>query len=484
MNSIILFLKNLTTTVKRSPVEIFLCLGVFVLMQIFDVKRIFAALYFFPLYFAISYSANLMFTTVKRYLYYVSILVSIIIIFNIVFLLPLSTREVAPSFISTISAFLLIVLSKCKKDNYNFTLTAFYLCINIGTALLFTFIWTAGVWSIITAIESLFSLDTGNFMETVLQFSFFVLFPLLFMTLEKRQDQDIRPKAFNILINYILIPFIIIYAFILYTYFGKIIALWCLPKGVVAISSMIFLLSVIVVAALRLLFERKNLDIIFNKLLYFTLPAITLLWISTIYRINEYGFTGDRLYLLLTTIILTIWCVCSNFKRLNSYYHISVVSVSIYLVFTFIPYVSYYNFEERKMDSLDPAKEEIINLRIHTYGKPIMEEITDYKTIYTAFDFKEKVTNDSLEITIPDDNDVLIFKIACDDVINYILKESGIKNINAHKFAILESKDMVSYYKNKKYMIIFNSIYLKYDTAIKKIEIDNCHIKTILTQRD
>lgn len=66
---------------------------------------------------------------------------------------------------------------------------------------------------------------------------FSIIFPLLFLMFNERRERSWLPfksKLFDVLLNYVLSPALLIYAVILYLYFIKIAVLWSLPKGAVA----------------------------------------------------------------------------------------------------------------------------------------------------------------------------------------------------------------------------------------------------------
>lgn len=116
------------------------------------------------------------------------------------------------------------------------------------------------------------------------------------------------PKLLRILILYIIMPLLTAYTLILYAYFGKIIITRTWPVGLV--SHLVLWYSVIVTLVLFFItpilhessWAHRFLKI-FPKVL---LPLIMMMFISIGIRINAYGVTEPRYYV----VILALWVFC------------------------------------------------------------------------------------------------------------------------------------------------------------------------------
>ncbi|AWI05118.1 DUF4153 domain-containing protein [Clostridium drakei] len=113
------------------------------------------------------------------------------------------------------------------------------------------------------------------------------------------------PKLLRILLLYIVMPLIAVYTIILYIYFGKIIITKQWPVGLV--SHLVLWYSVIVTIVLFFITPIKNHSSwqnnffkIFPKII---LPLIVMMFISIAIRLNAYGVTERRYFVL----ILGIW---------------------------------------------------------------------------------------------------------------------------------------------------------------------------------
>lgn len=125
--------------------------------------------------------------------------------------------------------------------------------------------------------------------------------------LEKSVEYPSGLKTFG---QYILLPLLMIYFVILYTYGAKIIFTWDWPKGVV--SYMISAYSVLGILTFLLLYPWGKIEGTtwvkkFSKLFYILmLPLIALLFMALSIRISEYGITINRYLVAVLGIWLTI----------------------------------------------------------------------------------------------------------------------------------------------------------------------------------
>ena len=177
--------------------------------------------------------------------------------------------------------------------------------------------------------------------------SLFVGAPLVFLYLDHEWESGKSSiKDFNIsgisdiVINYILSPALILYTLILYVYIAVVAVTWSLPKGNVALMVIGFIITAFSVKALLPLLDRQNFKGFFRYLSYISVLPITLFWIGIIYRIRQYGFTEERVYLLVTGAIITYTVVEFLKERSGSYLRIGYTVLIAGAIFTFAPWIS------------------------------------------------------------------------------------------------------------------------------------------------
>jgi len=190
------------------------------------------------------------------------------------------------------------------------------LFIRILTAILFSGVLYLGLSFALLAIDYLLGIEIreqfygelGVIIVGIFNTWFFLAgIPEKISKLDKVQDY---PKGLRIFSQYILIPLIVIYLMILYSYTIKIMITWDWPEGTV--SLLILALSIIGMLALLLLhpysYRTENAWIRkFSKSFYIALlPLIIVLFLAIWIRVSDYGITVSRYFL----ILLAIWLAC------------------------------------------------------------------------------------------------------------------------------------------------------------------------------
>ncbi len=127
------------------------------------------------------------------------------------------------------------------------------------------------------------------------------------------------PIALKKFTQFVLIPLISIYLVILLSYEMKIITLFSLPVGWV--SNLILVFAIFGILSLLLIHpianDKGNVWMrTFHKWFYYLLvPLLCLLFWAILYRINLYGFTHERYYVIALSIWLTILTLYFIFKK-------------------------------------------------------------------------------------------------------------------------------------------------------------------------
>ena len=200
------------------------------------------------------------------------------------------------------------ILRLRNKENYEFHV----LSINYSIAI--TFIYSAvlyiGIIFILFTIDQLFdaNIDGKYYYYTFLIITFIFGVSLFISKLDKinedYKDYDYS-NALKILLIYIVIPLISIYTLILYVYFAKIIVTWEWPKGLVSNLVLWYsTLSVFIIFLITPILEEKKIakyfKIWFPKLV---LPILLMMFMSIYQRIDQYGFTENRYFV----VVLGMW---------------------------------------------------------------------------------------------------------------------------------------------------------------------------------
>jgi len=136
------------------------------------------------------------------------------------------------------------------------------------------------------------------------------------------------PKGVSFIANYILVPLMVVYMTILYTYFLKIIVQWELPRGnlgwMITVFGTIGIITKLLAYPIR---ESGNrLLVLFDKYYFYALIVpIILLSIAIGVRIHEYGITEQRYAVLIIGLWFTTVVLISIYTK--NQFHIKYIPI-------------------------------------------------------------------------------------------------------------------------------------------------------------
>lgn len=195
-----------------------------------------------------------------------------------------------------------------NDDNYEYYIMEMYY--NFALTFIYSLVLYLGIAAIFLTIDGLFDVNIkGQFyyyMFLIVSLIFGVsLFTSKIPKVEERFGGIEYTKSLKVLILYIVIPLISIYTAILYVYFGKIIVTMDWPRGLV--SHLVLWYSTISVGIIFLITPilednklAKSFKIWFPKVV---LPILLMMFIAIWKRVDQYGITENRYYL----IVLGLW---------------------------------------------------------------------------------------------------------------------------------------------------------------------------------
>jgi len=191
------------------------------------------------------------------------------------------------------------------------------LFLRILTSGLYSFVLYCGLALAILAVEKLFKFD---FYDNIYLYIFFVIggiFNTIFFLngVPEIDNHEVPlqlnyPKGLKNFTQYVLLPLISLYLVILICYEAKILITLSLPVGWVSYLVLAFAITGILSFLLvhPIANESGNLWMrTFSRWFYFLLiPLLVLLFWAILYRINIYGFTHERYYVLLLSVWLAV----------------------------------------------------------------------------------------------------------------------------------------------------------------------------------
>ena len=313
----------------------------------------------------------------------------------------------------TLIAALVVGTSFVGKFNYHKDFVAYVAKILKAFIIsnIYSFIVFVGISGIIFALNSLFKFNFESTVYLRVAIFSFILFNVVtfFSDFPKVRDSftDYKyPKAFRILLVYIITPIVIIYTAILLAYFVKILVLWQIPNNLI-VNLVIWFASFSIVY----LFFLSRVDSItfinkFKIVFPFTLfPLLGMMFFAIYLRIKEYGMTENRYIVIAVGLWIFLSLIYYIFYRENS--NISIpIFLSVIILITGLGPASATSlsirsqnarFEKLLRDNKMIAGEEIKpNINIESDAKSQIVDIVSYmvrtdrveKLSYMPKDFK------------------------------------------------------------------------------------------------
>lgn len=166
--------------------------------------------------------------------------------------------------------------------------------------------------------------------------------PTLFLMMVDRWERAERraSRVLEVLVNYVLVPAVVIYAALLYLYAAKILVVWTLPRGGIAWMVSVFVFVSLVVRMIRELLERRTCEWFFRWFGVVTLPAAVLFWAGVARRVGEYGLTESRVWLLACGAAMTLVVVLFLFRRTGRYLWCCIGALVLFGAVTYVPALS------------------------------------------------------------------------------------------------------------------------------------------------
>ena len=221
-----------------------------------------------------------------------------------------------------------------EKNNQEFTYRNFTNLFHLGLATMVWLLVFGLVAAILFTITTLFNVE---FSDSFYQYFYTSLGiftqPLFFLVLQQRQVQAEMTlnHIFDILVNFVLAPALMIFTVLLYAYVVQIIFEGVLPKGMLANITLPYLLGGLGVYALRSICAKARWETFFKFYPYLAIVPIVLLWLAIDRRISAYAWTEQRIYLVALATAITIAYAILTVPKIRQYRLISaVVMVAIF----------------------------------------------------------------------------------------------------------------------------------------------------------
>ena len=221
-----------------------------------------------------------------------------------------------------------------EKNNQDFTYRNFTNLFDLGLATMVWLLVFGLVAAILFTITTLFNVEFSDsfYLHFYTSLGIFTQ-PLFFLVLQQRQvkSEMTLNHIFDILVNFVLAPALMIFTVLLYAYVVQIIFEGVLPKGMLANITLPYLLSGLGVYASRSICAKARWETFFKLYPYLAIVPIVLLWLAINRRISAYAWTEQRIYLVALATAITIAYAILTVPKIRQYRLIStIVMVAIF----------------------------------------------------------------------------------------------------------------------------------------------------------
>ena len=273
-----------------------------------------------------------------------------------------------------------------KNDSYYYT---YKLLVSLLITFIAYILLILGILGTLFSISLLFEINIASHLYTNISiFILGIIMPSIFLTIIPQMNvkNEAYPNYINKIIMFVILPILIIYTFVLYAYFLKILLEFNWPSNM--LGNLIIYYSLISIIVLYFINNISNkYTNLFKKIYPYTLiiPLIMML-ITFIIRINEYGFTEIRYYgiLLFIFVLLSILLI----KKMHKVKYIPIVLSVLLLISAFGPMSSFnisINSQEKRLENILIDNNMLINNKI-IINNNINEESKDkIRSIITYF---------------------------------------------------------------------------------------------------
>ena len=226
-----------------------------------------------------------------------------------------------------------------EKNNQGFTYRNFTNLFHLGLATMVWLLVFGLVAAILFTITTLFSVEfSDSFYEHFYTSLGIFTLPLFFLVFQQRQAKSEMTlnRIFEILVNFVLAPALMIFTVLLYAYVVQIIFEGVLPKGMLANITLPYLLGGLGVYALRSICAKARWETFFKFYPYLSIVPIVLLWLAIDRRISAYAWTEPRIYLVALATAITIAYAILTVPKIRQYRLISAVVILAIFAMTWV----------------------------------------------------------------------------------------------------------------------------------------------------
>lgn len=241
----------------------------------------------------------------------------------------------------TIALYMLFSIIPYFRKKTNYELYVIKLFTRFVTTYVYSIVLYLGIVAILVTINLLFNADIpGEVFADMALIVAGIFAPAFFLADVPRREEEVLPESYpkvlSILLQFIILPLISVYTIILYVYFGKIVITRQLPQGI--IGNLVLWYSIVSTIVLFFIYPLrkksqwiKSFINIFPKAI---LPLLAMMFVAIAIRINAYGITENRYFVLIVGLWVTGVMIYYSVKKdiINIFVTISLAIVAVLTV--------------------------------------------------------------------------------------------------------------------------------------------------------
>lgn len=257
-------------------------------------------------------------------------------------------------FVCSFALFATYLFLPSAKDDVNFGNVALIHFKSAFTAILYGVVLYLGLTAIYFAIDLLLYKLDDNIMRHVANIVFIFFTPVYYLSLlpkfnsadeddiKRKDDVSAYPRVLEILVSYIVIPLITVFSAVLIIYFIKILVTGIWPVGQVGPMVLGYSATGLFFYILSSKLSNK-FTLLYRRIFPFVLvPLVIMQLVSSYIRIDAYGVTESRYYVVLFgifSIVCSLYLILSKKKNPNTI----VILAACFAVVSIIPPVDAFN---------------------------------------------------------------------------------------------------------------------------------------------
>lgn len=291
-----------------------------------------------------------------KWLYYLSWFLWIPLFF---FRKPLSAFNALWT-VAYVLAVILLVIGEKKLDNEAYGRNILRTAVKVAVSFIVGGILMAVVTAIIVSFNYLFGLELkdGWFTDPNVFIAMNIIPLLCCSAVSDGKPLMKGEQMLRTVVDGILSPALILYTLILYAYMVRIIIRWELPDGGVAYMVSAYICIALLCCMFLPMISKRHFDWFYDWFPALAAAPLVLLWTGVLRRIGEYGMTGQRFYLVLASVLMTIFVAMLVRSRSRNFQLMTLILAVALAVFTYIPGISARDFgirgQQKRLDALLP----------------------------------------------------------------------------------------------------------------------------------